>query len=344
MRKLLSAVFVFSFLGLQVAMAQPELKSGHPDRYTVVRGDTLWGIASRFLDNPWLWPEIWHANPQIDNPHLIYPGDVIGLVYVDGKPRLTTVSRTVKMSPEVTKLEPQVRVMPLDSAIPAIPLDVIAPFLNDSRIMSPEQLEAAPYVLEGKDGRLVSGAGDIIYARGNARGRDNLGIYRAGASYRDPKTNEFLGLEARSIGQGQVRSVNGDILTVLLQRTRTNVSQGDRLLETEDRPINASFQPSRPEQEIRGQMIAVMDGVSQIGQYAVVVLNRGEREGLKVGNVLAVYKKGNLVRDPVRQEMVELPAERAGLLMVFRTFEKLSYGLVLRAERPLALLDEVRNP
>ncbi len=345
MRKLLSTVSLFFALGLQVVAAQPDFKPDRPDRYTVVKGDTLWDISGRFLESPWLWPEIWHVNPQIDNPHLIFPGDVIGLIYVDGKPRVTTIARTVKLSPDgVTKLEPKVRVTPLASAIPAIPLDAISSFLTESRVVTPAELEAAPYILEGKDGRLVTGAGDTVYARGDTEGHEVFGIYRAGETYVDPDTGEFLGLEARSIGQGKITALNGDVLTLLLQRTKMNVSQGDRLMITPDTAVNSTFLPSAPEKEVRGKMISVMDGVTQIGQYAVVTINKGEREGLQVGNVLAVYKKGNLVRDPVKKEMVELPAERAGILMVFRTFEKVSYGLILRAERPLALMDEVRNP
>ncbi len=337
MRKLLSVVSLFFLFSFQLVFAQVDLRPDRPERYTVVKGDTLWDISSRFLNSPWMWPEIWHVNPQIANPHLIYPGDVIGLVYIDGKPRLTTLERTVKLSP-------QVRSTPMESAIPAIPLDAINSFLSNNRIVKPEELEAAPYVLEGRDGRLVTGAGDVVYARGEVGDQDVFGLYRATERYVDPQTKEFLGLEARSIGQGKVTAKSGDILTVLLQRSRTNVSQGDRLLEDEDRALSSIFHPSSPKDEIRGQMIAVQDGVSQIGQYAVVVINRGEREGLTPGNVLAIYKKGGVVKDPIKNEMVQLPSERAGLLMVFRTYEKLSYGLILRAERPLALLDEVRNP
>lgn len=338
MRKLRYAVAAVMLLATSWALAQgPEFRSDHPERYTVVRGDTLWDISSRFLNNPWYWPEIWHVNPQVANPHLIYPGDELALVYIDGQPRLT------KVDSGVVRLSPQVRSEPIDTPIPAIPLDAIRSFLSDTRIVTAEEIEAAPYVLEGEEGRIVTGAGDRIYARGEAPAR-SLGIFRQNNRYTDPDTGEFLGLEARAIGGGDVVAENGEVITLRLTRSREEVRIGDRLLVSEDRRINTSFMPSSPEDEISGTMIAVENGVSQIGQFNVVVINRGEREGLEVGNVLAVFKSGNTVRDPYTREMVELPSERAGLLMIFQTYEKLSYGLILNATRSLSIGDRVGNP
>ncbi|TVP58013.1 MAG: LysM peptidoglycan-binding domain-containing protein [Halomonadaceae bacterium] len=339
MRKLLFALTVVACLAAHTALAGPELRNDHPDRYTVVTGDTLWDISGRFLNEPWFWPEIWHVNPQIDNPHLIFPGDVLALIYIDGQPRLTKVA-----SERVIRLSPQVRATAIDTPIPTIPLDAIESFLSETRIIDSDLLDSAPYVLEGTDRRIVSGAGDRVYARGNATRGENLSVFRRNVEYVDPETNEFLGLEARSIGRGRVSAAEGEVLTFQLTRTREEVRTEDRLLPAEDREITTSFQPSAPDKDIRGLMIAVEDGVSNIGQYDVVTVNRGEREGLRPGNVLAVYKEGGTVRDPVTDELVKLPSERAGLLMVFRTYEKLSYGLVLQASRPLALMDSVRNP
>ncbi|MDX1588324.1 MAG: LysM peptidoglycan-binding domain-containing protein [Oleiphilaceae bacterium] len=339
MRKLLFALIALACLSGQAALAGPELREDHPDRYTVVKGDTLWDISARFLKEPWFWPEIWHVNPQIENPHLIYPGDVLELVYIDGEPRLTKVD-----SDRIIRLSPQVRSTPIETPIPTIPLDAIESFLTGSRIVDQQELDNAPYVLEGSDRRIVSGAGDRIYARGEAENGESLSVFRRNVAHVDPETNEFLGLEARAIGNGRVVSVDGEVLTFLLTRSSEEVRTKDRLLPTEDREITTSFQPSAPDQEIRGLMIAVEDGVSNIGQYDVVTINRGEREGLKPGNVLAVYREAGTVRDPVTNEVVRLPRERAGLLMVFRTYEKLSYGLVLQATRPLTLNDSVRNP
>ena len=338
MRKLLYALAASALLFTSWAQAQPELRSDHPERYTVVKGDTLWDISARFLNNPWYWPEIWHVNPQVANPHLIYPGDRLALVYIDGKPRITKVATS-----DVVKLSPQVRSEAIDTPIPAIPLDAIASFLTETRIVSPEEINGAPYVLEGEDGRIITGAGDRIYARGE-KPADRVGIFRRSKEFVDPDTGEFLGLEARSIARGNVNAENGDVLTVGITKSSEEVRIGDRLLVNEDRRLTTSFVPSSLDSEIEGKMISVDGGVSQIGQYDVVAINRGERDGLAPGNVLAVLKAGNMVRDPVTGETIELPSERAGLLMVFQAYEKMSYGLVLQATRPLSVGDKVTNP
>ena len=338
MRKLLYALAASMLLLTSWAHAAPELRSDHPERYTVVKGDTLWDISARFLNNPWYWPEIWHVYPQVANPHLIYPGDELALVYIDGKPRVTKVS-----SDRVVKLSPKVRSEPIDTPIPAIPLDAISSFLTDTRIVDVEALNGAPYVLEGEDGRIITGAGDRIYARGE-KPADNVGVFRRSKEFRDPETGEFLGLEARSIARGEVIAENKDVLTLRLKQSNEEVRIGDRLLVGEERRITTSFVPSSPDSDIEAQMISVDGGVSQIGQFDVVAINRGEREGLKPGNVMAVLKSGNLVRDPVTNETIELPSERAGLMMVFQTYEKMSYGLILQATRPLSVGDKVTNP
>jgi hypothetical protein len=342
MRKSILSFVCLVFVSLQLWAAEPELAPHHPDRYTVVKGDTLWDISTRFLKNPWLWPEIWQANPQIKNPHLIYPGDVIGLVYVNGKPRITTIKRSPNSG--VIKLSPKARITPLTTAIPAIPLDAISSFLSQNRIVTREELNNAPYVLSGKEQHLVSAAGDRIYARGNPGKNEAFGIYRAGEAYVDPKTHEFLGLEAKFVAQANLKSVDGQVMTLDVTRSDQEILQADRLLPTDDRTINTVYMPHAPKRKINGYMISVLGGVSQIGQYNVVVVDKGEREGIKEGDVLAIYKRGGLVRDPVTNEKIELPAERAGLMMIFRTFSKLSYGLILKATRPLSVMDEVRNP
>lgn len=325
------------------------LKPGHPDVYLVVKGDTLWDISGTFLERPWLWPEIWRINPQIDNPHLIYPGDSITLVWVEGQPRLVLergiAGRSFKLTPSDTvSLRPRIRSTPLESAIPAIRLDSIQGFLVQNRVVDPEVLTDAPYVVQGESERLVLGGGDRLYVRGNLPDSESFSIMRRGPLYIDPQTNEVLGQEATYIGLGQTVAQDGDIATMLLSSTRQEVQIGDRVLPTEERKVDSTFFPSSPATETRGEIISVFGGVTQVGTYDVVVLNRGEREGLQVGNVLAIYKRGALVRDRIANETIRLPSERSGLLMVFRTFEKLSYGLVLAAEKPLAINDEVRNP
>ena len=325
------------------------LKSGHPDVYTVVKGDTLWDISGEFLSRPWLWPEIWQINPQIDNPHLIYPGDEIALIYVDGQPRLSLrrgeAGRTYKMTPsDSVSLKPQIRATPLESAIPTISLDAIQGFLVQNRVVEDAFLNAAPYVVEGEGERLVLGAGDRVYVRGNLDDGQTYSVVRRGPVYVDPETKEVLGREATYIGYGDAIGQEGDIATLRVTSTREEVQIADRVLPTEERRVDSNFFPSAPDQTVKGEIISVFGGVTQVGQYDVVVLNRGEREGMEIGHVLAIYRKGALARDRIAKETIRLPSERAGLMMVFRTFEKLSYGLVLSTERALAVGDEIRNP
>lgn len=329
-------------LGAAGVTAQTQLREDHPEQYTVQPGDTLWDISARFLKEPWNWPEIWQANPDVENPHLIYPGDVLELTWVDGEPRLSHAEDADR--DRVLELSPEVESSPLDTPIPTIPLEAIRSFLSDTRVVDEATLEEAPYIVEGRDRRSITGAGDRVYARGEAEPRETLAVFRRGKRHKDPETGEFLGLEARAVGRGRIADVDGEILSMDLTDSREEIEAKDRLLPTEEREITSQFQPKAPDEEIEGQMIDVEDGVSNIGQYNVVTINRGEREGLESGDVLAVYKRGDQARDPVTDEKLQLPSERAGLLMVFRTYDKLSYGLVLQATRPLELRDEVRNP
>lgn len=316
------------------------LKDGHPQTHVVVKGDTLWDISEMFLEDPWLWPEIWHVNPQVDNPHLIYPGDILNLVYIDGRPKLV-----VKRGKDV-KLNPQVRISDLDLAIPAIPLDAISPFMTDSRVVSKDQLNDAPYVLAGTDGHIVSGAGDELFARGKfeEEGPKNFGIFRPGEPFIDPDSNELLGYQAFSVANGKVTSVEDDIASLGLNRTSEEVRRGDRLLPDEERRISSTFYPSAPEKETNGYIISIEGGVSQVGSMDAVVINKGARDGLEIGHVLAIYRVGERVRDVITDEIVKVPDRRAGLLMVFRTFDKVSYGLVLKATGPLSVMDKVQKP
>jgi nucleoid-associated protein YgaU len=346
MRKSLLALLLVAAGGLVqsgLVQAAVQLKEGHPDRYTVVKGDTLWDISGKFLSQPWKWPELWHANPQIENPHLIYPGDTLSLVYIDGQPRLM-LNRGESRG--TIKLSPKVRSTPMAEAIPTIPLEAINSFLLTNRIVdSAEEFEGKPYVVAGQAERVVSGAGDRIYARGSFEGDQPIyGIFRQGKVYTDPETKEFLGINADDIGSGEVVAEEGDIATLSLTRSTQEVRLGDRLFPTEERAINSIFMPSEPATEVEGVILDVPRGVARIGQFDVVTLNRGKIDGVNEGNVLAVYKTGETVRDRITGESVKIPDERSGLLMVFRSYEKLSYGLVLYATRDLALMDKVKNP
>ncbi|MGI6407986.1 MAG: LysM peptidoglycan-binding domain-containing protein [Thiopseudomonas sp.] len=339
MRKTLLALVLLAAGG--IAQANVELNSNHPDQYTVVKGDTLWDISGKFLRQPWKWPEIWHANPQVKNPHLIYPGDVLSLVYIDGKPRLVLnrgTGGTIKLSPGIRKT-------PMAEAIPSIPLEAINSFLLSNRIIdSKEKFEDAPYVVAGSAERVLSGHNDRTYVRGSVEEEIAYDVFRQGKTYHDPATGEFLGINADYVGSGEVVAKERDIGTMLLNRTAQEVRLADRVFATEERAITSTFFPSEPEREIDGLILDVPRGVSQIGQLDVVTINKGERDGLQAGNVLAVYKTGETVRDRVTGDKVKVPDERSGVLMIFRTYEKMSYGLVLQANRQLAVMDKVKNP
>lgn len=354
MKKLLLGVAAACVLSFNVWAEDGLLKTGHPDEYTVKKGDTLWDISSTFLNSPWKWPEVWHANPQIENPHLIFPGDLIRLVYIDGEAKLTS-ERTLKLTPGANgsagisgaeKLSPSVRVLEGNKAISSIPLDRIDAFLSHARIVTEKEIESAPYMVAGPQKRIVVGAGDEAYARGKFNDEINsYGVYRRGEVFRDPFTNEILGLNALGVGAVNVKSQQGDIATVRVVRTYEEIRMGDRLLPSEESSTSSVFYPSSPEVEPKNAVIiAVEGGVSQVGKLNVVVINKGERDNLKSGNVMAIYKKGEQVIDRVAGGRVQLPDERAGLLMVFKTFKKMSYALVLEADRPLAVGDSLRNP
>jgi len=341
MRKSLLALLLLAATGL--VQAQVQLKDGHPERYTVVAGDTLWDISGKFLSQPWKWPQLWRANPQVHDPDLIYPGDTLTLIYVDGQPRIVANRGE---SRGTIKLSPRVRSTPIAEAIPTIPLGAINAFLLNNRIMdTAKQFDDAPYVVAGNGERVLSGAGDRIYARGHfSPDQVSYGIFRKGKAYFDPDTNVALGINADDIGSGEVVANEGDIATVQMQRSTQEVRLGDRLFVSEERAINSTFVPSEPQQEINGVIIDVPRGVTQIGEFDVVTLDRGRLDGLSEGNVLAIYKTGENVRDRITGEQVKIPDERSGLLMVFRTYNRLSYAMVLHATRSLAVNDKVRNP
>ncbi|MBV1789310.1 LysM peptidoglycan-binding domain-containing protein [Marinobacterium sp. D7] len=317
-----------------------ELAEGHPTEYVVVKGDTLWDISGRFLKSPWLWPDVWYVNPQIDNPHLIYPGDIIYLTWVDGQPRLS-------LKRGIRKLSPQARVTPLDQAIPAIPLKDIAGFLNDNIVMEQDLLERAPYVIGGKNERIIAGSGDRVYARGEPVEDVSLqGIYRPAKAYNDPFTNELLGYELYRVADGRItaRDSGSQVLTMDLLDTNEEVRVRDRVVPNDESRIESVFYPSAGPQLDNAVIMDVLGGVAKIGQFDAVTLNVGAREGLEVGNVFAVFNKGETVKDPVTEEMITLPSEKAGTLMVFKVFDKVSYGLVMRATNVISVGDSLQSP
>ena len=314
------------------------LASGAPNEYVVQVGDTLWDIAATFLKDPWYWPEIWYVNPDIENPHLIYPGDVLGLVYIDGMPRITNVRAGTY------RLSPQARVTPLSDAIDAIPADAISAFLSAGLILERNQAESLPYIVETRGEHLIAAAGNEVYVRGmsgeSPGARFNL--INIGDKLVDPDDGKVVGYEGRFVGEGTLLRV-GDPATVALNDTTQEIYRGDRFIPASiELPLN--FFPSAPSTTIDGRIISVVGGVTQIAQYQVVVLNRGSNNGLAVGDVLTVFQTGETVRDVVKGGKVRLPDEAAGTVMVFYVYDRISYALVMEATQAIHVHDSVRNP
>ncbi|MFZ0254220.1 MAG: LysM peptidoglycan-binding domain-containing protein [Gammaproteobacteria bacterium] len=338
-------------IGLAPATLRSEpvsVRSSHPEYYVVQKGDTLWDISALFLTDPWLWPEIWEINPSIANPHLIYPGDRISLVYRDGKPVLR-VARGFEPSEQVEKLHPSIRSSELrQEPISSIPIDAIAPFLSRLRVVTKQELDAAPYIVSLGKEHLLGGPGFQVYARRIAAQEIGASyvVYRPGKAYRNPHdTQEILGYEALHVADATLEQT-GDPATLMLTRGSREVLGGDRLLPASMDEINNRLIPRVPPTKLLGEIISVVDGVTQIGQHQIVVLSIGTRDGAEPGHVLAVYQRGQKVRDAYgkRQEDVTLPDERAGALLVFRPFERVSYALVMSAVRAMHVGDIVKNP
>jgi hypothetical protein len=327
-----------------------------PDEYVVKPGDTLWDISKVFLRDPWYWPEIWYVNPQVENPHLIYPGDVLKLVYVDGQPRVTLAD-----SPERgggKRLSPQVRREPLTQAITAIPYDIVASFMGRPTLLDKDQVRKAPYVVAMRDNHIIGAAGNEIYAMGieDAPVETRFSLIHVEEKLYDPESGDLLGYSGMYVGSGPVATAGEPAKLVLTDSTREAL-QGDKLFP-ESVDVNVDFVPHAPDSEVEARIIAVRSH-TVMGQYQVVALNRGSRDGLEPGHVLAVQQAGAVVRDVYARgglatmesrvgakggRSVQLPDEHIGLVMVFKAFDRMSYALVMEASHEIREGDFARNP
>ena len=336
--------------GVEVAAAigqqppSPVLNPRHPETYVVRQGDTLWDIASMFLRDPWFWPEIWQVNPQVENPHLIFPGDILSLAYLDGRP-VVQLERGPQVAGGFERLSPRVRSEPLEEAIATIPYETIAAFLSRPRVIERDQVDDLPYIVAHREG-LIGSAGRDVYVRGVEEPLGSVyNVVELGGELVDPDTNDLLGYQGIYVGQGRLDRT-GDPGTLRMLETEREAIVGNLLMDPEE-IAQPTFIPRAPDSPIEGQIISAYSGVSMIGQYQVVVINRGTQHGLEPGHVLQVYQMGRTIRDTQRGaigDKVRLPDEPAGTMMVFRTSERLSYALVMEATVPLSLLDIVRNP
>ncbi len=333
------------------------LAPGAPDSYVVKRGDTLWGIAKVFLRDPWYWPEIWQVNPQVKNPHLIYPGDSLRLVYINGQPKLVLQRGELQFEQGTdARVVPRVRSEPYEGAVTAIPYEAVAAFMSKPTVLSPEQIKGAPYVLATRDLHLIMSDGDTVYARGFTQPAEvgmHYNMVRVGEALRDPEDDHVIGYDGVYLGTGHVIR-QGDPVTLTMTESARETEAGDKLIPGGvDVPLD--FIPSPPKVRVDGVIISVSDGVAVIGQYQVVVINRGARDGLVPGNILGIYDTGPVVEDNYNkgflnsmshlgEKKVQLPSERSGTFMVFKTFDSLSYGLVMEATNVIQVMDKVANP
>lgn len=346
----------------QVTADTIALNPNHPDRYVVVKGDTLWDISSRFLQDPWYWPNIWNVNPEIENPHLIFPGDTILLTMVDGQPVLTLERGQTKPQARrlptktadglgIVKLSPKIRSSALDEeAIPVIPNNAIKQFLHYPRIISQRELDESGYLVASEDLGLISASHDKVYARAVEPNEQSLyDVLRMGRTYKRDGTwgSEILGYEMQRVADAKITRY-GDPVTLMINSANREVLVGDRLLPaTEEREMTMNYVPHPPEAKIKANIISVLDGVSRIGQYQTVVIDVGEEDNIEAGHVLAIYSTGKTIRDTVTSswnKRVTLPDEQSGTLMVIRSFERVSYALVMEAYKDMKVYDIVTNP
>src|SRR5881392_2422813 len=304
----------------------PVLKPGAPKHYTVKRGDTLWGIATMYLRDPWLWPEVWIINPQIPNPHLIYPGDTLALAFgADGRPQIRVEQAGA------ARLEPRLRSTALDNVIPTIPYSAIAAFLSRPSVMSSEQISHATYVLAFRDRHEVAGSGNEVYVRNLSAGENaRFAVVHVATPLRDPDDGKVVGYEGIYSATALVQRPGDPAKALLIDPARETL-RGDRLLSTDASETPINFALHAPAAPVHGRIIDVVGGVELVGQYQVVVINRGKRHGLEAGNVLAVDQAGDVVHDLYRggrnigstvgiafAPKVRLPDERSGTLLVFK--------------------------
>lgn len=331
-----------------------ELSPNAPDSHTVAPGDTLWGISGLFLRTPWRWPELWGMNlDQIRNPHLIFPGQILYLDKSDGRARLRVgqpVGGTVKLSPRV-------RVSDLDRlGIPSIPLHLIQPFLNEAIVFDTDALLQAPRIVATQEGRVLVSRGDLAYVRGELGNLRDYRVFRSPRPLSDPVTHEILGYEAAFLGAAEYLQPGEERVgddgettivpaTVTISEIRQEIGVGDRLTPATPREY-ANYSPHAPNGDIGGHVVSIYGEGFTAGQNQIVALNRGERDGLERGHVLAIWRAGAAGMDRTlgRPEAIRLPDERHGLLFVFSVFDRVSYALVLQSLHPISPGDRFSQP
>ncbi len=384
MNKRIITLLVLSCLSLSSFADEIALQKNYPDRYVVVKGDTLWGISAKFLKDPWQWPKVWKMNrAEIKNPHLIYPGDVVALDYSSSAPQFRLMHETVTLRPGVIE-EPLAK-----EAIHTIAPSVIGPFLSQPLLIENGQLDSAPRIVSAQENRLVLSPGTRIYVNNIKDGSStHWNVYRPGEQLTDPDTKEVLGTEAIYLGDVNIARF-GAPATADIVRAKEEIFTKDRLVVSADE-FKSNFVPHAPEALINGRIMRIYGGVAEAGPNTVVSINRGKRDGLEEGHVLAINRYGRVIKDPEYKPIdlnkvvpeqknlkeldldvytgpggkkvlnlakdsvkakpalapneLKLPDERVGLLMIFRTFDRISYGLIMSSSDAISALDSVQTP
>jgi len=321
-----------------------QFKESPNTEHVVVKGDTLWDISAKFLKDPWLWPAVWNGNAYIKNPHLIYPGDVIRICLVDGEQRLCVNGA----DSDDGKWQPRMRLSDFEKeAIAMIPLSDIRPFLMYPLVLTEEQLENSPYIVHLEGQRLIAEKGTKLYARSIKNNYyENYISFRPGNTYTDPETEEILGHEAIYLGTNKLL-IAGDPATLKIIESVSEVKKGDRVMPRILEEEVEDFFPFAPKKPLHAQIISVFKDHQTISQYDVVVLNKGLDDDFKKGHILSVLKVGQVIHDPYaedKDEQIKLPDEMIGTVMVFRSFKRVSYALVMSATNTISLLDKVQTP
>jgi len=337
----------------QSVIYEPE----YPETYIVQKGDTLWDISSVFLRDPWHWPEIWFKNPQVENPHLIYPGDQLAIIYIGGEKfvqiarrgadgKILSTGGTTGM--KIVKLSPRIRTQSIDANIPSIPIDSIRHLLSRPLIIDEEELNKAAYVLSSVDAHLINSVNDKLYVRklDTTSGSGRYQIFRPNKALHDPVTDELLGYEAIYVGETKLL-LGGDPATVLVTNSEREILRDDRILPINNTNFERDFFPKPPVTQVRGEVVSLLDAISMIGRYQTIAINLGSRNGVESGNLLEIKRPGDVIPDLAEEDptfRVKLPDERIGMVMIIRSFEKMSYALVMEAIRPVVVTDYVQSP
>lgn len=353
MRRIISAPLLALFLTVGLAQvpasaapasAPLELAPNAPERYTILRGDTLWDISGKYLKSPWRWPELWRMNKEdIRNPHLIYPGQVLVLEYdADGKPRLRIEGGGGTRD---VKLEPKVYVDPHRKAIATIPYDVIRPYLERPLVMDKDALDSLPRIVSAENDRIALGAGDKVFATGIIGGGKRIWqSYRVGRPLMEKGSRDLLGYEAIYTGSARL-IVEGEPSTLQLTHSAQEVSRGDRLI-AEVEPTIISYVPRAPDKAIRGEVLTIYGTVGHAGRYSVISFSRGARDGVEVGHVFNLLTAGRNVDERFNgiKRTYLTPEQQTGLIFVFQVFDRVSYALIMTSDDPIRIGDIVASP